>query len=106
VEAWKRIHTKFKMKIREVSILMMIVLSLIGGEALSCHSKCKLECLPLIAFTPFYLICINGCIKKCKNGGRSTVAVPDCNSSCGLINYTGIYLFTKSFSLLYFVVIM
>ena len=86
------------MKIKRVSILMMILLSLIGGEALNCGAKCKLQCFPLITFTPLYLICINGCFKKCIKGELSVV-VPDCNSSCGLINYAGIYLFTKLFSL-------
>jgi len=100
------------MKIKGVSILMMIVFSLIGGDYnvsfaqveseqadLSCEQKCDLECGPLALFLTFYLLCVQGCTKKCNTEGFSGVAVPDCNSSCGLIKYTGIYFFTKSFSL-------
>jgi len=68
----------------------------------SCEDIYELACSPLRR-TIFY--CIKGCIKKqCHKG--FPVAVPDCNSSCGLINSidinTGIYFFTKSFSLWFY----
>jgi len=97
------------MKIKGVSIMMMIVLGMIGGDynlsfvqskKLNCQEKCELECAPLMPFATLYLLCVQGCTNKC-NKGESTVAVPDCNSSCGLINSidinTGIYFLKNHF---------
>ncbi|ESW32683.1 hypothetical protein PHAVU_001G008800 [Phaseolus vulgaris] len=85
------------MKIMGVAILAMIVLGvaqvdhkpqkLIESNRLSCNGKCVFECFPLVTFTTLYLLCIQDCSKKCEKGFTfAAVGVPDCNSSCGLIN--------------------
>ena len=98
-------------------MMLMIVLGLIGSDfnvsfaqvesnRLSCNGKCVFECFPLVTFTTLYLLCIQDCSKKCEKGFTfAAVGVPDCNSSCGLIN-TGI-LFLYKFIFFYdFLVIM
>jgi len=89
------------MKSMRVLMMMMIMLGFIRGDYsvsfaqvesnnISCRAKCVFECAPLISSPTLYQLCMRDCMKYCEDESTfAVVAVPDCNSSCGLIN-TGI----------------
>ncbi|TKY51009.1 hypothetical protein E2542_SST22516 [Spatholobus suberectus] len=90
---------KNEMKTTRVVIVIMIVLGLsqancnppfvqIGPNCMfdkfNCHSKCALECAPLL-LTPgsiAYAICVTECEEKCHK--KSINVVHDCIIDCGL----------------------